>query len=93
MELTLDEKQLLSSLSDLVVYKPEIAEYLFSQHDIKKFPYYRDLKGIITLINLYNHGDFHSDQYIFDLSSEIQKIQNAEIRSVFESSLNYANFN
>lgn len=92
MELTLDEKQLLSSLSDLVVYKPDLADYLFSQHNLENFPYYDDLKGIVTLLNRYNHNDFNSDYYIKDLSSEINKIQNTEIRNIFEASLSYASF-
>lgn len=92
MGLTLDEKQLLSSLSDLITLKPDYASYLFSQHDIKSFPYYNDLGGVVALIERYKRNEINAGEYFNALTIEISKIQNPEIRSVLQTSLNYAHY-
>ncbi|HIF9536734.1 hypothetical protein HWA77_22960 [Photobacterium damselae subsp. damselae] len=90
MKLKLDEKQVLRSISDLLVYKPEFAGKAMIDainSDSRK----RDLlENIADFIETKKYSN-NREQYLIELKNEIEKIQNKEVKEIFKLSLSTMN--
>lgn len=80
---TLQDKQLIRAIADLVIQDPSRATELFGNLD-KIVMLYPELEGVRNLV-----VDLRSENYIKDLELEINKIKDKVTRNIFLSALNY----
>lgn len=80
---TLQDKQLIRAIADLVIQDPSRATELFGNLD-KIVMLYPELEGVRNLV-----VDLRSENYIKDLDLEINKIKDKVTRNIFLSALSY----
>lgn len=92
MSLTLDDKQLLRSLSIMMVKDPKFARQLFikfmarEQSQLSVVSPIDKINDVVQLVIRYD--DFVSDaEYLTSLKNEITKIRDKDIREILSSSL------
>ena len=79
---TLQDKQLIRAIADLIIQDPSRARELFGDLD-KIVILYPELEGVRNLVT-----DLVSDNYIKDLKGEIDLIKDKVTRNIFLSALN-----
>ncbi|MCF5874041.1 hypothetical protein [Aeromonas veronii] len=80
---SLQDKQLIRSIADLIIQNPSRARELFG--NLKKVVnIYPELEGVCNLVT-----DFTSDNYMKDLNIKINEIDNKVTRNIFLSALNH----
>ncbi|HIE1305182.1 TPA: hypothetical protein ACXJRF_000029 [Serratia marcescens] len=78
---SLQEKQLIRSIADLIIQNPSLALELFG--DLNKIVIlYPELDGVCKLVT-----DFTSENYLDKLHGEVSKINNKVIKNIFISAL------
>ena len=88
MSLSLDDKQLLRSISDLIIHQPEHINLLLNNHpEIADIGILKKIPGIVALIKNYRLADMKDDNFFHDLNEEIDKLSNKDIKEIFRSSI------
>ncbi|MEL7592703.1 hypothetical protein ACEUC8_01675 [Aeromonas veronii] len=80
---SLQDKQLIRSIADLIIQDPSRARELFGNLN-KVVSIYPELEGVCNLVT-----DLTSENYINDLSIKINEIDNKVTRNIFLSALNH----
>jgi len=87
MSLTLDEKQLIRSISDVIVHNPELVNDLLRIPQFTALPLFDNIKNVVDFAKDYPLDKIKSNQYYQGLIVEISKITDKEMKAIFESSL------
>lgn len=82
---TLDEKQLIRQISDLIIESPEKSLLLFGPMD-KILVVFHEIECIVEFITSYNYD---KNNYIEMLGVEIEKITHTQTRAIFKHALTY----
>ncbi|MGL6488781.1 hypothetical protein ACSZNF_17975 [Aeromonas hydrophila] len=80
---SLQDKQLIRSIADLIIQDPSRARELFGNFN-KVLSIYPELEGVCSLVT-----DLTSENYIKDLNIEINEINNRVTKNIFISALNH----
>ncbi|WP_447835984.1 hypothetical protein [Aeromonas salmonicida] len=93
MSLTLDDKQLLRSLSLMMVKDPKFARQLFikfrdreSSNSFTKSGPIDKIDSIIEIVINYD-DDYDYENYLMELKNEIGKLRDKDVREILYSSL------
>ena len=86
---TLDEKQLIRQISDLIIESPEKSLLLFGPMD-KILVVFPEIECIVEFITSYNYD---KNNYIEMLGVEIEKITHTQTRAIFKHALAYYIYN
>lgn len=87
MNLTIDDKQTLRSVSDIIIHKPSYAKNIFNLTDIPDDQVLLEVSNIIEFVKNYpNSPEEDFQNYKQSLEIEIQKITDKEIKKIFLNS-------
>lgn len=80
---SLQDKQLIRSIADLIIQDPSRARELFGNLN-KVVSIYPELEGVCSLVT-----DLTSENYMKDLNVKINEIDNKVTKNIFLSALNH----
>ena len=92
MSLTLDQKQLVRSISDIIVHNPESARMLLKTQHIAELDIFSQIRNVISFVTAYREDEILSNSYQLDLKNEIDKVTNKEMKIILESSFSIGEF-
>ncbi len=92
MSINLDIKQILNTVSEMVVSSPKDAKDIFKIiNDNNLSNRFEDIHSVIDMVN--KHSELHpSDEYFKQLEVAINLIENDDIKAIFEYSLKSRSF-
>ncbi|MFZ3446357.1 hypothetical protein [Vibrio harveyi] len=92
MSINLDIKQILNTVSEMVVSSPKDAKDIFKIiNDNNLSNRFEDIQSVIDMVN--KHSELHpSDEYFKQLEVAINLIENDDIKAIFEYSLKSRSF-
>lgn len=82
---TLKEKELIRSISDLIIESPERSIVLFGPMD-KLLVVFPEIECIVEFVTSYNYD---KNNYIERLGVEIEKISHTQTKTIFKHALTY----
>ncbi|EGR2288523.1 hypothetical protein D0815_23965 [Vibrio parahaemolyticus] len=92
MSINLDIKQILNTVSEMVVSSPKDAKDIFkiiSDNNLSNR--FEDIQSVIDMVN--KHSELHpSEEYFKQLEVAINLIENDDIKAIFEYSLKSRHF-
>jgi hypothetical protein len=93
MNLTIDEKQFIRSVADLVLNNRKLAKNFFSRDDIANMDLFSSISEIITYVQSVDSVDLSDEQYRIEIERLINKITSKDIKDVFLTSFSNLSIN
>lgn len=87
MKLTLNQKQLVRSFSDIIVHNPESARVLINTQHIDKLGLFEHIQNVIEFVRNYQNGNRDVEGYLAGLRTEIDKVPNKEMKIILSSAI------
>ena len=87
MSLTLEEKQLLRSISDLIARKPDYFYQWIMSERIPQSSVFEKIEPVLSFIKQHPPIEVAQQEYLVTLLSSVERITDKEVRDILKTSL------
>lgn len=87
MSLSIDQTQLLRSIANLIVHHPEHVKTILQVENSSTETLKTHLKPIYNFVITYDLNNESHDEYLSNLSTQIEKIQNNDIKEFLKTTI------